>query len=89
VEVEAVPARGEDTLARDFTQTVGGGFAVVAAAARSGMPTALAGVLGDDAVADAGCRPVAAEGVELLFPKPRAGGSGVCLVLVATRTRTV
>lgn len=82
VQVDAVPARGEDALARDFTQTVGGGFAVLAAAARLGMPTALAGVLGDDAIADAARSALAAEGVELLFPEPRAGGSGVCLVLV-------
>ena len=82
VEVDAVPARGADTLARGFTQTVGGGFAVLAAAARLGMPTALAGVLGNDAVADAARRALAAEGVELLLPEPRAGGSGVCLVMV-------
>jgi sugar/nucleoside kinase (ribokinase family) len=82
VTVDAVPARGEDALARDFTQTVGGGFAVLAAAARLGMPTALAGVLGDDAVADAARLALDAEGVELLFPEPRAGRSGVCLVLV-------
>lgn len=81
-EVDAVPARGADTLARGFTQTVGGGFAVLAAAARLGMPTALAGVLGNDAVADAARRALAAEGVELLLPEPRAGGSGVCLVMV-------
>jgi ribokinase len=82
VTVDAVPARGEDALARDFTQTVGGGFAVLAAAARLGMPTALAGVLGDDAIADAARRALHEEGVELLFPEPRAGSSGVCLVLV-------
>ncbi|MBS1883944.1 MAG: sugar kinase, partial [Actinobacteria bacterium] len=62
MDVDTVPARGEDTLARDFTQTVGGGFAVLAAAARLGMPTALAGVLGDDAIADAARRALAAEG---------------------------
>jgi ribokinase len=82
VSVDAVPERGADTLARDFTQTIGGGFAVVAAAARLGMPTALAGVLGDDAIADAARRALREEGIELLFPEPRAGGSGVCLVLV-------
>jgi len=82
VTVKAVPARGEDVLARDLTQTVGGGFAVLAPAARLGMPTALAGVLGDDAIADAARRALAAEGVELLLPEPRAGASGVCLVLV-------
>jgi sugar/nucleoside kinase (ribokinase family) len=82
VTVEAVPARGEDTLGRDFTQAVGGGFAVLAAAARLGTPTALAGVLGDDAIADAARRALAAEGVDLLLPEPRAGASGVCLVLV-------
>jgi sugar/nucleoside kinase (ribokinase family) len=82
VGVDVLPARGEDVLANDFTQTVGGGFATLAAAARLGMPTALAGVLGDDAIADAARAALHEEGVELLFPEPRAGGSGVCLVLV-------
>jgi sugar/nucleoside kinase (ribokinase family) len=82
VGVDAVPLRGEDALARDFTQTVGGGFAVLAAAARLGMPTALAGVLGDDAIAAAARAALREEGVELLLPEPRSGGSGLCLVLV-------
>ncbi len=82
VGVDVLPARGEDVLAHDFTQTVGGGFATLAAAARLGMQTALAGVLGDDAIADAARAALHEEGVELLFPEPRAGGSGVCLVLV-------
>jgi sugar/nucleoside kinase (ribokinase family) len=82
VGVDAVPVRGEDALARDFTQTVGGGFAVLAAAARLGMPTALAGVLGDDAIAAAARAALREEGVELLLPEPRPGGSGLCLVLV-------
>jgi sugar/nucleoside kinase (ribokinase family) len=82
VSVDAVPERGADVLARDFTQTVGGGFAVIAAAARLGMRTALAGVLGNDPIADQARRALREEGTELLFPEPRAGGSGVCLVLV-------
>jgi ribokinase len=82
VTVDAVPERGGDTMARDFSQAVGGGFAVIAAAARLGMPTALAGVLGDDAIADVARQKLREEGVEMLFPEPRAGGSGVCLVLV-------
>jgi sugar/nucleoside kinase (ribokinase family) len=82
VSVDAVPERGADALARDFTQTIGGGFAVIAAAARLGMPTALAGVLGEDPIADAARRALREEGIELLFPEPRAGSSGVCLVLV-------
>jgi ribokinase len=79
VSVDAVPERGADALARDFTQTIGGGFAVIAAAARLGMPTALAGVLGEDPIADATRRALRADGIELLFPEPRAGSSGVCL----------
>jgi sugar/nucleoside kinase (ribokinase family) len=79
VSVDAVPERGGDVLAHDFTQTIGGGFA---AARRLGMSTALAGVLGSDAIADAARSALADEGIEMLFPEPRAGGSGVCLVLV-------
>jgi sugar/nucleoside kinase (ribokinase family) len=82
VDVDAVPERGADVLARDFTQTVGGGFAVVAAAARLGMQTAFAGVLGDDPIAEAARQALRDEGVELLFPEPRAGSSGICIVLV-------
>jgi sugar/nucleoside kinase (ribokinase family) len=82
VRVEAVPARGEDALARDFSQRVGGSFAVLAAAARLGMPVALAGVLGDDGFADAARAALAAEGVEHLFPEPRPRASGVCIVMV-------
>ena len=82
VSVDAVPERGADALARDFTQTIGGGFAVIAAASRLGVPTALAGVLGEDPIADAARRALRDEGIELLFPEPRAGSSGVCLVLV-------
>jgi sugar/nucleoside kinase (ribokinase family) len=82
VEVDAVPAPGEDTLARGFAQRVGGSFAVLAAAARLGMPVALAGVLGGDAFAATARDALTSEGVELLFPEPRPGGSGVCLVMV-------
>lgn len=82
VSVDVVPERGADVLAHGFTQTVGGGFAVLAAAARLGMRTALAGVLGDDPIADAARAALREEGTELLFPEPRAGSSGVCLVLV-------
>jgi ribokinase len=82
VGVDAVPGRGEDALARDFTQTVGGSFAVMSAAARLGLPVALAGVLGDDAIGDAGRAALAAEWIELLLPEPRPGSSGVCLVMV-------
>jgi sugar/nucleoside kinase (ribokinase family) len=82
VSVDGVPQRGEDVLASDFRQTVGGGFAVMAAAARFKMATALAGVLGDDAFAETARRALREEGVELLLPVPREGGSGVCLVLV-------
>jgi ribokinase len=82
VGVDAVPGRGEDVLAHDLIQTIGGGFATLLAAARLGMPTALAGVLGDDGIADAARAALREEGVELLLPEPRAGGSGVCLVLV-------
>src|SRR6185312_1783545 len=56
VRVDAVPERGADVLARGFSQTVGGGFAVVVAAARLGMATTLAGVLGNDPIADAARR---------------------------------
>jgi len=82
VRVDAVPERGADVLARGFSQTVGGGFAVVVAAARLGMATTLAGVLGNDPIADAARRSLRDEGIDLLFPEPRAGSSGVCLVLV-------
>jgi len=81
VSVDAVPERGADALARDFTQTIGGGFAwsrqrlgwgcrrrspECSARTRSPMPPAA----------------LREENIELLFPEPRAGSSGICLVLV-------
>lgn len=90
VMVDSLPEPGGDVPGRDYREVVGGGFNVIAAAARLGMATAYARELGDDSRAHKACQALLAEGVELLLPEPRDGSSGVCLVMVdASGERTM
>ena len=72
MEVPALPEPGGDVLATRVQSAAGGGFNVMAAAARLGLAVAYGGVLGTGpfaALARAAC---AAEGIEVLRP-PRPG----------------
>lgn len=90
VMVDALPEPGGDVPGRDYREVVGGGFNVIAAAARLGMATAYARELGNDSRALKACQALLTEGVELLLPEPRDGNSGVCLVMVdASGERTM
>jgi sugar/nucleoside kinase (ribokinase family) len=68
-EVEALPERGGDVLASSATLGVGGGFNLMAAAARQGLEAAYAGVLGRGPFGDLARKALAAEGIALLLPK--------------------
>jgi sugar/nucleoside kinase (ribokinase family) len=70
--VPRLPDRGGDVLASRAAAQAGGGFNVLAAARRLGLPTALAGRVGDA---------LAAEGIERLMP-PAHGDTGFCVGLV-------
>jgi sugar/nucleoside kinase (ribokinase family) len=72
LDVPALPERGGDVLASRAELAPGGGFNVMAAAARQGLPVAYAGALGTGPFADLARRGLAAEGIEVLQP-PRPG----------------
>ncbi len=80
--VPALPERGGDVLASATTSTPGGGFNVMAAAARQGLPVAYAGARGSGPFAELAATALAAEGIEVLQP-PRPGlDTGVVISLV-------
>jgi sugar/nucleoside kinase (ribokinase family) len=68
-EVEALPERGSDVLASRASLEVGGGFNLMAAAARQGLKVAYAGALGHGPFGDLARRALAAEGIALLLPQ--------------------
>ncbi len=76
------PERGADVLADSAALTPGGGFNVMAAAARQGLPVAYAGAHGSGPFADLARAGLAREGIEILQP-PKAGlDTGVVVSVV-------
>lgn len=76
------PQRGADVLAESATATPGGGFNVMAAAARQGLSVAYAGAHGSGPFADLARAGLAREGIEILQP-PKAGlDTGVVVSVV-------
>jgi sugar/nucleoside kinase (ribokinase family) len=67
-EVPALPERGGDVLASGARLEVGGGFNLMAAAARQGLEVAYAGALGHGPFGDLARRALAAEGIAPLLP---------------------
>jgi sugar/nucleoside kinase (ribokinase family) len=68
-EVEALPERGGDVLASRAALEVGGGFNLMAAAARQGLDVAYAGALGRGPFGDLARQALATEGIALLLPE--------------------
>jgi sugar/nucleoside kinase (ribokinase family) len=89
LDVPALPEPGGDVLATRAETAAGGGFNVMAAAARLGLAVAYGGVIGSGpfaALARAAC---AAEGVEVLQPaKPGLDTGFVVSIVDATGERT-
>jgi sugar/nucleoside kinase (ribokinase family) len=67
-EVPALPERGSDVLASGVALEVGGGFNLMAAAARQGLDVGYAGALGNGLFGDLARRELRAEGIALLLP---------------------
>jgi sugar/nucleoside kinase (ribokinase family) len=89
VSVPAVPERGGDVLASATHLTAGGGFNVMAAAVRQGLPAAYAGAHGTGPFAAMARAALAAEGIEvLLAPKPDADTGIVVAMVEADGERT-
>ncbi|MFJ9626915.1 PfkB family carbohydrate kinase [Streptomyces sp. NPDC101175] len=80
--VPALPERGGDVLATRAERTPGGGFNVMAAAARQGLPVTYAGAHGTGPCGERARAALRAEGIDvLLAPRPAADtGFVVCLV---------
>jgi sugar/nucleoside kinase (ribokinase family) len=79
--VPALPARGADVLAHDVVATAGGGFNVLAAAARLGLPAVYAGPVGTGPFAAVATAALRAEGVEVRQPA-RPADTGVVITVV-------
>ena len=89
LDVPALPRRGSDVLARASQQAPGGGFNVMAAAARQGLPVAYAGAYGSGPFADLARAGLAAEGIEVLQPaRPDTDTGFVVAVVDDTAERT-
>lgn len=70
--VDRLPERGGDCIARRALLTSGGGFNVLVAATRLGMPVAYAGLVGDGPMGTRVMTDLAAAGIPLVLP-PAAG----------------
>lgn len=82
MEIAAVPEPGGDTFARRHDLAAGGGFNVMAAAARDGAQVRYAGAHGTGTFGDLVRTAMAAEGIEVLS-EPRADqDTGFCVALV-------
>ena len=80
--VDALPERGGDVLARSASIQVGGGFNVMAAAARQGMPVQYAGGHGTGPWGDLVRAALAAEGIGILRPPDPHADTGFDVALV-------
>ncbi len=80
--VDHLPERGGDALARQSVLTSGGGFNVLAGAARLGMPSAYAGRVGDGPFGAQVVADLAAAGIPLLLPRVNGADTGFDVGLI-------
>ncbi|MDQ0392034.1 PfkB family carbohydrate kinase [Labrys monachus] len=82
IDVPALPPRGGDVLGSPATVSAGGGFNILAAAARNGLKAAFGGQHGTGPHGERIRADLVAEGIAALMPPSREGDSGFCVVLV-------
>lgn len=82
LQVAAAPQRGGDVLARAASELVGGGFNVMAAACRQGLPVFYAGMHGAGPRGDQVRAALAAEGIGMLQPELPGCDTGLVVVIV-------
>jgi len=80
--VDRLPERGGDRVARHALLTSGGGFNVLVAAARLGMPVAYAGLVGDGPMGTRVMTDLAAAGIPLVLPRAAGEDTGFDVGLV-------
>jgi sugar/nucleoside kinase (ribokinase family) len=82
LDLPALPERGGDVLASWSALTPGGGFNVMAAAARQGLPVCYAGAHGSGPFGDLARAGLAAEGIEVLQPAKPGQDTGFVVSMV-------
>ena len=82
LDIPALPERGGDVLASRTEVTAGGGFNVMSAAARQGLPVRYGGAHGSGPFAALARAALAAEGIEILLPATPGQDSGFVVSLV-------
>lgn len=80
--IDTLPTPGEDKIADAYAQLIGGGFNMMAAAARTGMKVVFGGQHGTGPVGDCLRSALAAEGIDILTPRAPDRDTGNCVVLV-------
>ena len=80
--IDRLPERGGDCIARRALLTSGGGFNVLVAAARLGMPVAYAGLVGDGPMGTRVMTDLAAAGISLVLPRAAGEDTGFDVGLV-------
>lgn len=87
--LDTLPATGGDVLAQSASFEAGGGFNVMAAARRSGLPVVYLGRHGNGRFGDLARAAMQAEGVEMAQPASTDKDTGLCVSLTeATTERT-
>src|SRR5690348_8491138 len=82
VEVDALPRRGGNAVARSYERYAGGAVNILVAAARSGADAVLAGAVGEGPNGDLVRSALAAEGVVVSSPVVDGLDTGICVVMV-------
>ncbi|WP_091789751.1 PfkB family carbohydrate kinase [Pedococcus dokdonensis] len=82
VEVDALPARGGNAVARSYARYAGGAVNILVAAARSGADAVLAGAVGTGPNGDLVRAALAVEGVHVSSPAVPGLDTGICFVMV-------
>ncbi|WP_204352944.1 PfkB family carbohydrate kinase [Salinicola peritrichatus] len=80
--IDELPAPGGDTIAQSTSYEVGGGFNVMAAARRYGMPVVYAGKHGTGPMGDRVRDALVSEGIVLASAADPDGDSGFCVALI-------
>ncbi len=82
VHVDALPSRGGDVIASGHTLASGGGFNVLSAASRLGLPGAYAGLIGDGAFGRQVARDLEVSGIRALIPPASGEDTGFTVGIV-------
>jgi len=82
VEVDALPERGQNAVARSDARYAGGAVNILLAAARQGVEAVLAGSVGTGANGDLVRTALGAEGVAVSSPPVPDQDTGICFVMI-------